>query len=107
MDPDTVEFATLGTNLFHALRLGQVDAGMVQEPSLSMLTEQGASLLFNAMDLEDAEAYFGGAYEFMGVSVRRDEPEIDDRLFSGVPTGCFPDLYGALSRNMPDQVITL
>ncbi|MDN3518179.1 ABC transporter substrate-binding protein [Aquisalimonas lutea] len=75
VDPDTVQFATLGTNLFHALRLGQVDAGMVQEPSLSMLTEQGANLLFNAMDLEDAEAYFGGAYEFMGVSVRRDERE--------------------------------
>ncbi|MDP9379418.1 MAG: DsrE family protein [Chloroflexota bacterium] len=25
----------------------------------------------------------------------------------GVTVGCFPDLYGALSGNMPDQVITL
>ena len=26
---------------------------------------------------------------------------------AGVQVGCFPDLYGALSGNMPDQVITL
>jgi sulfur relay (sulfurtransferase) complex TusBCD TusD component (DsrE family) len=25
----------------------------------------------------------------------------------GVQVGCFPDLYGALAGNMPDQVITL
>ena len=25
----------------------------------------------------------------------------------GVQVGCFPDLYAALSGNMPDQVITL
>ena len=25
----------------------------------------------------------------------------------GVTVGCFPDLYGALAGNMPDQVITL
>lgn len=26
---------------------------------------------------------------------------------AGVQVGCFPDLYGALAGNMPDQVITL
>jgi hypothetical protein len=26
---------------------------------------------------------------------------------AGVQVGCFPDLYTALSGNMPDQVITL
>jgi hypothetical protein len=26
---------------------------------------------------------------------------------AGVQVGCFPDLYGALSQNPPDQVITL
>jgi hypothetical protein len=26
---------------------------------------------------------------------------------SGVHVGCFPDLYGALAPNMPDQIITL
>ncbi len=35
------------------------------------------------------------------------ERDIADKLFDGVPIGCFPDLYGALSSNMPDQVITL
>lgn len=35
------------------------------------------------------------------------EREIADRLFEGVPIGCFPDLYGALAGNPPDQVITL
>ena len=35
------------------------------------------------------------------------EREIADRIFDGVHIGCFPDLYKALSTNMPDQVITL
>jgi hypothetical protein len=35
------------------------------------------------------------------------EREIADQLYDGVPIGCFPDLYKALSGNMPDQVITL
>ncbi|NNC23579.1 sulfur reduction protein DsrE [Salinisphaera sp. USBA-960] len=35
------------------------------------------------------------------------EREIADQLMDGVPIGCFPDLYGALAGNMPDQVITL
>lgn len=72
---DEVRFATLGTNLYHALRLGQVDAGMVQEPALSLLEKKGARVLMNGMDLADAHKYLGGPYEFMGVSVRRDERE--------------------------------
>jgi sulfur relay (sulfurtransferase) complex TusBCD TusD component (DsrE family) len=28
-------------------------------------------------------------------------------VVDGVSVGCFPDLYGALAGNMPDQVITL
>jgi hypothetical protein len=35
------------------------------------------------------------------------EREIADKLFEGVPIGCFPDLYGALDGNMPNQIITL
>lgn len=35
------------------------------------------------------------------------EREIADKLFEGVPIGCFPDLYKALSENMPDQIVTL
>lgn len=72
-----VDFATLGTNLYHALRLEQVEAGMVQEPALSLLEEQGARVIFNGMDLDDARRHLGGAYEFMGVAVRREE--IDER----------------------------
>jgi hypothetical protein len=32
---------------------------------------------------------------------------IADRLFEGVPIGCFPDLYKALAGARIDQVITL
>jgi NitT/TauT family transport system substrate-binding protein len=74
-DADTVRFATLGTNLFDALRLGQVDAGMVQEPALTLIGEAGGATLINVMDLADAERYLGGPYEFMGVSVRAEERE--------------------------------
>lgn len=35
------------------------------------------------------------------------EREIDGNLVDGAVIGCFPDLYGALSGNMPDQIITL
>ncbi|MGB9606201.1 MAG: sulfur reduction protein DsrE, partial [Bryobacteraceae bacterium] len=35
------------------------------------------------------------------------EREIADKLFDGVPIGCFPDLYAALATNPPDQVVTL
>ena len=35
------------------------------------------------------------------------EREIADKLFEGIPIGCFPDLYNALSGNMPDHIITL
>ncbi|MBS9403301.1 ABC transporter substrate-binding protein [Halomonas sp. TRM85114] len=75
VDLDSVEFATVGTNLYDALRLGQLDAGMVQEPALSLLQERGARVLVNGMDIEDANEYLGGAYEFMGVAVRTEELE--------------------------------
>ena len=75
VDADTVNFATLGVNLYDALRVGQVDAGMVQEPALTLIQEAGGGVLFNAMDIEQAEATFGGAYEFMGVSVRAEDLE--------------------------------
>lgn len=73
VDVDSVSFATVGTNLYDALRLGQLDAGMVQEPALSLLQERGARVLVNGMDIEDVREYLGGAYEFMGVAVRREE----------------------------------
>ena len=77
VDLGSVEFATVGTNLYDALRLGQLDAGMVQEPALSLLQARGARVLVNGMDIEDANEYLGGPYEFMGVAVRR--KELDER----------------------------
>jgi NitT/TauT family transport system substrate-binding protein len=78
VDAASVSFAALGVNMFEAIRRNQVHAGMVQEPALSLLAGEGAGVLFNAMDLADAERVLGGAYEFMGVAVRADE--LDERL---------------------------
>ncbi len=72
-DTARVRFAAIGTNLFEALRRGQVDAGMVQEPALTLVEEAGGRVVFNAMDLADATRELGGAYEFMGVAVRAEE----------------------------------
>ncbi|MCC6887726.1 MAG: ABC transporter substrate-binding protein [Hyphomicrobiales bacterium] len=74
-DPGKVKFATMGVNLLEALRQGQVDAGLVQEPALTLLQRSGARVLVNAMDLADARRYLGGTYEFMGVAVRTKEME--------------------------------
>ena len=73
-----VNFAVLGPNLFEALRRGQVAAGMVQEPALTLVVEDGGEVLFNAMDIADAEEFLGGPYEFMGVAYRAEER--DERL---------------------------
>src|SRR5207237_570994 len=58
-----------------ALRQGQIDAGVVQEPALTLLRRAGARVLMNAMDLEDATRHLGGAFEFMGLAVRTKEIE--------------------------------
>lgn len=78
VDPQSVSFATLGTNLYDAVRLGQVDAAMVQEPALSLIVEAGGRELVNIMEIAQATEYLGGAYEFMGVAVRAEER--DQRL---------------------------
>jgi NitT/TauT family transport system substrate-binding protein len=72
-DPRKVQFATMGVNLLEALRRGQIDAGLVQEPALTLLRKAGARVLVNGMDLTDARRYLGGTYEFMGVAVRGKE----------------------------------
>src|SRR5437764_12478867 len=74
-DAGKVKFATMGVNLLEALRQAQIDAGLVQEPALTLLQKSGARVLVNAMDLDDARRYLGGAYEFMGVAVRGKEFE--------------------------------
>ena len=77
-DTNKVRYASIGTNLFEALRLGQVDAAMVQEPALSLVIRAGGRELVNFMEIDQARKYLGGAYEFMGVSVRAKER--DQRL---------------------------
>ena len=74
-DAGSVDFAVLGPNLFEALRRGQVVAGMVQEPALTLIVEDGGEVLFNAMDIADSTRLLGGAYEFMGVAYRAEERE--------------------------------
>ncbi len=78
VDASRVDFATIGTNVFDALRIGQVDAAMVQEPALTLVVAAGGRELVNFMDIDEAVRYLGGAYEFMGVSVRASER--DERL---------------------------
>jgi NitT/TauT family transport system substrate-binding protein len=72
-DAGKVQFATMGVNLLEALRQGQIDVGLVQEPALTLLRRAGARVLVNGMDMEDARNYLGGAFEFMGVAVRGKE----------------------------------
>jgi NitT/TauT family transport system substrate-binding protein len=74
-DAEKVQFATMGVNLLEALRQGQIDAGVVQEPALTLLKRANARVLVNGMDLEDAKHYLGGSFEFMGVAVRAAEIE--------------------------------
>jgi NitT/TauT family transport system substrate-binding protein len=76
-DASKVQFATVGTNLLEALRQGQLDAGLVQEPALTLIEQAGGKVLVNAMQSADAQKYLGGNYEFMGVAARASE--IDKR----------------------------
>ena len=39
-DPKRVQYATLGPNLYEALKAGHVEAGMVQEPALTLLFDR-------------------------------------------------------------------
>jgi NitT/TauT family transport system substrate-binding protein len=75
VDKSKVQFATVGVNLLEGLRQSLIDAGLVQEPALTILAKSGARVLVNAMDSADATKYLGGHYEFMGVSVRAKEIE--------------------------------
>jgi NitT/TauT family transport system substrate-binding protein len=74
-DRSKVEFATMGVNLLEALRQGQIDAGIVQEPALTLLQRADARVLVNLMDRDDARRRLGGAFEFMGVAARSEAAE--------------------------------
>ena len=103
-DAGRVRFAAIGTNLFDALRIGQVDAGMLQEPALTLTVQAGGRELVNFMEIEQTRAQLGGPYEFMGVSVRAEErdrrlPEI--RRLAAALAGGLAD-----TRSLPtDEII--
>lgn len=73
VDAKQARYAAIGTNVFDALRVGHVEAAMVQEPALSLIVQAGGRALVNFMDIEQARKHLGGPYEFMGVSVRAKE----------------------------------
>jgi sulfonate transport system substrate-binding protein len=94
----------MGVNLLEALRQGQIDVGLVQEPALTLLRRSGARVLMNAMDLEDAKHYLGGSFEFMGVAVRA--KEIEQRRPEMVAlTKALADALKGMRQMTGDQVI--
>src|SRR5439155_23867242 len=104
-DAAKVRFATLGVNLLEALRQGQVDAGLVQEPALTLIQRAGGRVLMNGMDLEDATKYLGGAFEFMGVAVRTKEIE-QRRLEMIALTKALTDALKALHAMSGEAIVT-
>jgi len=103
-DHNKIQFATLGVNILEALRQGQVDAGLVQEPALTLLSRAGSRVLVNAMDSADAQRHLGGAYEFMGVSVRAREMETRRAEMQALARG-LDDALKAMPQMPPDQMI--
>ncbi len=101
----------MGVNILEALRQGQVDAGFVQEPALTILTRAGSRTLVNTMTLADAQKHLGGTHEFMGVAVRTKEIDqrraemvalakgLDDAL-KAMPTMKPEDMVGALPKEL-------
>jgi NitT/TauT family transport system substrate-binding protein len=102
-DAGKVQFATLGVNLLEALRQAQVDAGLVQEPALTLLRQSGARVLVNAMDAADAHQYLGGPYEFMGVAVRGKEVEQRRTEMTELAKGLAGGLI-ALRKMNPEEI---
>jgi NitT/TauT family transport system substrate-binding protein len=103
-DASKVRFATMGVNLLEALRQGQIEAGLVQEPALTLLRGAGARVLVNGMDLTDARRYLGGTYEFMGVAVRGKELE-QRKPEMALLVKALADALKALHRMSGDQLV--
>src|SRR5262249_26040821 len=80
LDPEQVEWTELGPNLYDALLQGQVEGGMVQEPSLTLLQLAGGKTLVNFMNLKDAQSWLGSAYQFMGLNTRSEVLDNDPTL---------------------------
>jgi len=103
-DAAKVQFATMGTNLLEALRQGQLDAGLVQEPALTLIVRAGGKVLVNAMETGDAKKYLGGNYEFMGVAVRAAEIEERHAEMTALAKGLQNALV-AVQQVTPDDLV--
>ena len=88
VDDAAANFVALGPNLFDGLVRGQVDAGMVQEPALTLAQEQGSRVLVNFMSRKDTTEQLGGPYQFMGLHTRPEviekNPETLKKLIRGL-----------------------
>jgi len=84
LDPNSADSVALGPNLYDALLRGEVDAGMVQEPALTLLSQKGARVLVNFMDRQQTNEVLGGDYQFMGLNTRPDvldsKPDVVEKL---------------------------
>ncbi len=112
VDDAAANFAPLGPNLFDGLRTGQVDAGLVQEPALTLLQEQGSRVLVNFMKRADVDRYLGGPYQFVGLNTRPDviekKPETLQKLIRGLTkaNAWVRTAPGAeIVKNLPDELV--
>lgn len=112
VDPESVEFVASGPNLYEQLNRGQVEAGMVQEPSLTLIERAGGRVLVNFMRLEDVHRALGGPYQFLALSTRSDvlqaQAETARKLIRGlvnanrwVVASPGPDIV----KSMPEELV--
>lgn len=87
VDLSSVEFVASGPNLYEQLNRGQVEAGMVQEPSLTLIERAGGKVLVNLMRLEDANRWLGGPYQFLALSTRPEMLEAQADVARGLVRG--------------------
>jgi len=69
VDPQSVQYAAIGPDeaKINALKANQVEAAILQEPALSIVEKQGGHVLANLYDPKEAQAAFGGGYQFTGL----------------------------------------
>lgn len=109
---DSVSFVPAGANLYDGVLRGQVDAGMVQEPSLTLLERNGGKVLVNFMRQADARQYLGGNYQFMGLNTRPEvlqaDPDAPRRLAAALVKAnhWIRNNSGAeIVKNVPEELI--
>ena len=112
IDDASAQFVPLGPNLFDGLVRGQVDAGMVQEPALTLAQRQGSKMLVNFMSKKDSAEQLGGPYQFMGLNTRQDvvqkKPETLKKLIRGLVkanTWIRANPGAEIVKNIPEELV--